>query len=1381
MAKIRKIYDDAIKPDGSKQVIYPVTSTRAVYTTSNVTVDKVLSEGYRFGGIVLPTDSPSITDQRVFYGASVPGVYTSFGNIAVDSGEAIFLLYDGEHWEKGIFGGAGYSTLTGFKALASIQDLPREETRFGYLINGHLYVWVGENGDTLDGLYLDCGELRGASAYEVAVRNGYRGTEQEWLNDPIHGIKGISVKSVECIHEAIEDGGTNIWRITLTNGNSTDFEVKNGNQGNSGYQGAAGELEVVNNLTDGGATAALSAEMGKAIVDLYGTYVDNPEFVKVWLDKEDRILMAIRNDGDIYFGAGVPNQVKSYIEEKISALSLDEYEAIVAFLDGLIGSDTTLKMMLDSLEERKVDKEEGKSLIDSEHADAASHIDNPEYLQATTDSEDKVLEGFKQDGTKVIGGDFNVGGNTTIKGNVAIKGNVELTSESIQSVDNPEYLKVTIDAQNKVLEAIKKDGSHYIHNVQSESIDTIKNNIKVINKKVSKISTFKKVSILGDSISTFDQDGFKIDGYSMFYPSNNDRSSDVVSVEDTWWKKVINNTGGIIEVNASCSGSTASNLTIGFSPRVPLLGNPDVIYIALGTNDSANNVPIGEFNYYAESYDLSKFAPAYIKGIKDTITLYPKAQIICIAFDMSIAYQNAIKEIANHYGLKYIYVGDISDVHPNKEEMLNVANVISGIFTTLEYHPEYSEAKIDSNGKIIAGRTPDGTAFENIGFSTPKVSIDGATIENIQDPEGRTEIKTDAEGKIISYRDSEGVVYENVGIESTEINTNTLKLSSTGLDKLQEDLINNGFKPNEIDNSLKIPKYGTTNIKTEIFYLTAYPGVNSIEDVTLVQDFEDTVANGVNRMTLYHYYYNNVRLRLYAAKKVKLNTSDNKYYASETIRKVDGIWYYADTLTYDNNNNRNVVKAGYTEEYTGSDIPVEGNYGIVQTEVVQITGPLCLGAWTVEDRDFNNVPGTDIGKTFEHWCIGDIDFGGYFSGENLAIGMKHQGNSTMNQRKRGYRYTFYKNATFAKKDKIKIGEMLRLSGYNMKAYAQDPSRIKEPILYRLFRQIWQERPITDRYDWDNKVNGLFHGATGTCLGFPVTFNVAGEFYGFYVFLIKKDEKNYMLNGEDESGIFVSGSTNSNFAWGRYLPYSITENYDEEMLDEMSESTIKALENWHHFINGRLYLGSDENEYNSTELTNVDGTMYVTSTLEGGQVVQSSVSAELIPFDEEHIPDRLDVLGFIDYFINMQVFTMSDNCHNNIIFYSNSEKKKLWPFFYDLDGTILTQYGADADIMNPSVTWCSDMSLWENLLDMYWDSVANRYFELRRTILTIDNIKSIYKDIVSEIPEDVYPKERNKWGSTFAPDTFDTFITFLEQRFNYLDNHYFSRGKRIQYN
>ena len=133
-------------------------------------------------------------------------------------------------------------------------------------------------------------------------------------------------------------------------------------------------------------------------------YVDNPEFIKVVLDNEGKILWAIKADGSVYYGAGVPPQIIDYINEKIAELSLDEYENIVAFLNNLEKGDKTLQTLLNE----KVDKVEGKSLIDSEYASTKSIIDNPEFLEITTDSEDKILEGIRKDGTKILDGDLNV-------------------------------------------------------------------------------------------------------------------------------------------------------------------------------------------------------------------------------------------------------------------------------------------------------------------------------------------------------------------------------------------------------------------------------------------------------------------------------------------------------------------------------------------------------------------------------------------------------------------------------------------------------------------------------------------------------------------------------------------------------------------------------------------------------------------------------------------------------------------------------------------------------------------------------------------------------------------------------------------------------------
>ena len=101
-----------------------------------------------------------------------------------------------------------------------------------------------------------------------------------------------------------------------------------------------------------------------------GTYYsENPEWVKVILDSEEKVLAGIKSDGTVEWGAGVPTPIKDYVKEQLDS---------------------------------KVDKEDGKSLIDSSVADSMSCDENPEYIQVTTDSEDKVVMGIKRDGTVYI-------------------------------------------------------------------------------------------------------------------------------------------------------------------------------------------------------------------------------------------------------------------------------------------------------------------------------------------------------------------------------------------------------------------------------------------------------------------------------------------------------------------------------------------------------------------------------------------------------------------------------------------------------------------------------------------------------------------------------------------------------------------------------------------------------------------------------------------------------------------------------------------------------------------------------------------------------------------------------------------------------------------
>ena len=165
------------------------------------------------------------------------------------------------------------------------------------------------------------------------------------------------------------------------------------------------------------------------------TMIENPEFMEVYLDADKHILFGLQNDGNFYFGCGVPKQIVDYIEKKLADLSLDEYEDIVTFLNGLETGDKTLTELLDE----KVDKEEGKSLIDEDVADGVSYVENPEYMDVETDDDNKILGGRKNDGTKFE----NVGYETP---------KISIDGFKVETFNDPEgRIEIKTDSEKKIV------------------------------------------------------------------------------------------------------------------------------------------------------------------------------------------------------------------------------------------------------------------------------------------------------------------------------------------------------------------------------------------------------------------------------------------------------------------------------------------------------------------------------------------------------------------------------------------------------------------------------------------------------------------------------------------------------------------------------------------------------------------------------------------------------------------------------------------------------------------------------------------------------------------------------------------------------------------
>jgi len=288
--------------------------------------------------------------------------------------------------------------------------------------------------------------------------------------------------------------------------------------------------------------------------------------------------------------------------------------------------------------------------------------------------------------------------------------NVAITSDTI-----PRYIS-NISVHSAKIESVIGKTENYVLN------DAIVSNKKYFGKKIS---------IIGDSVDTYDEDGYKVSGYNMFYPAS---GYDVKDVNTTWWMRVINASNAALEVNASWSGSRVTNTHSDstypdFYDRVSVIGLPDVIFVTLGSNDSLNSVTLGDFDFETAYTNLSEgtFRTAYIKGIKALQATYPNAEIVCITEKMDDAYKDSISHIAITLGVKYIDASDytaVSGVHPNRDGMSQIAAlVLNPTDKTL------SQSNIPADGKAVRDLfesiTGEGDEFKKI---VSRTRFDGSVI-----------------------------------------------------------------------------------------------------------------------------------------------------------------------------------------------------------------------------------------------------------------------------------------------------------------------------------------------------------------------------------------------------------------------------------------------------------------------------------------------------------------------------------------------------------------------------------------------------------------------------------------------------------------------------
>ena len=161
----------------------------------------------------------------------------------------------------------------------------------------------------------------------------------------------------------------------------------------------------------------------------------------------------------------------------------------------------------------------------------------------------------------------------------------------------------------------------------------------------------QKVSILGDSYSTF---------YGYVTPDTNlcwygvpgeKKENDVSQVDET--------------------------------TRMSDLGQPDIILVFGGTNDSWAGVPIGNYQYADwEKEDLYEFRPALCCLMDFLVTNYSNALIYYITnTELSEPVSASIDEVCRHYGITNIRLHDIDKQwgHPSVQGMKSICEQVGAV------------------------------------------------------------------------------------------------------------------------------------------------------------------------------------------------------------------------------------------------------------------------------------------------------------------------------------------------------------------------------------------------------------------------------------------------------------------------------------------------------------------------------------------------------------------------------------------------------------------------------------------------------------------------------------------------------------------------------
>lgn len=323
--------------------------------------------------------------------------------------------------------------------------------------------------------------------------------------------------------------------------------------------------------------------------------------------------------------------------------------------------------------------------------------------------------------------------------------------------------------------------------------------------------------------------------------------------------------------------------------------------------------------------------------------------------------------------------------------------------------------------------------------------------------------------------------------------------------------------------------------------------------------------------------------------------------------------------------------------------------------------------------------------------------------------LKVQGSSSVVYDKKNYTIKFYEDENCIDKYKVDFG-WGRENKYVLKANWIDKTHSRNIVSARLAAQVQKKYKLLT----NTPNNGLIDG-------FPVEVYLNNEFYGLYTLNIPKDEWLYGMDNKNKNHIIM-----------------VAEEYTQETL----------------FKN--LAIGKWENELGDNSLETQKKFLRLSD------FIINSTDEEF----KKQFNQYLNLDSALNYYVLCNVLNIADNVAKNVIFVTY-DGKVWYPTLYDLDTSFGTYYNGQNLYESNYIVPLENNTFFYRFNQLFSKEIADRYFELRKNILSEENIINEIDKFYSQIEPSSLEKEQAKWKDIPGYD-ITQMKDYIKERLPYID-------------